>query len=95
MGPPTRAAPFLTCRSLRTKLAARPTRIGHHPAGPVTSQACRSIRTRTFDRENTDPDEGDTTHSTVGNRTMLDPKAAAPDKPCRVYYGPSGLTFTG
>jgi hypothetical protein len=68
---------------------------GPHPAGPVTSQACRSIRTRTFDRENTDPDEGDITHSTVGNRTMLDPKAAAPDKPCRVYYGPSGLTFTG
>ena len=68
---------------------------GPHPAGPVTSQACRSIRTRTFDRENTDPDEGDTTYSIVGNRTMLDPKAAAPDKSCWVYSGPPGLTFTG
>ena len=67
---------------------------GPHPAGPVTSQACRSIRTRTFDRENTDPDDGDTTHSTEGNQAMLDPKTAAPDKPCRTYHGPAGLTFT-
>ena len=68
---------------------------GHHPAGPVTSQACRSIRTRTFDRENTDPDDGGTTHSTVGNRTVLDPKTDAPDELCRTYRGPPGLTFTG
>ena len=67
---------------------------GHHPAGPVTSQACRSIRTRTFDRENTDPDDGDTTHSTEGNRTMFDPKTATPDEPYRTYHGPAGLTFT-
>ena len=36
---PTRAAPFLTCSSLRTKFDARPTRMGITRLGPVTSQA--------------------------------------------------------
>ena len=39
VGLPTRAAPFLTCRSLRTKFDARPTRMGITRLGPVTSQA--------------------------------------------------------
>ena len=69
---PTRAAPFLTCRSLRTKFAARPTRMGFTRLGRLPPRPAAPYGPGPRPREHR-PERGDGYHlyQAVGHTTPL------------------------